>query len=302
MITIEVKPENQDNPSQMSATETLIACENETWSLIQRKDLEGFARYLADEFYDIFPDGKERTKSELLEFLRQAELKEYHLSNFRVTMLNEDAAVVTYHADARALIQGQEVAVRESVTAGWARRSGRWLNVFAVGMPPASQNENDMNNLQLTKVPVAKTGMLIRKPIAVVFEAIINPEITTKFWFTKSSARLEVGKKVKWEWEMYNASTEVTVKAIEPNQRVLIEWEGYSGPTTVEWKFAPLADGTFISVRESGWTGSGGELVKYVTDSTQGFTLMLAGLKAFLEHGIRLNLTADRFPKGCAED
>ena len=57
----------------------------------------------------------------------------------------------------------------------------------------------------------------------------------------------------------------------------------------------------FVSVTESGWTGSGDELVKYATDSTQGFTLMLAGLKAFLEHNIELNLTADRYPEGCEE-
>ena len=43
------------------------------------------------------------------------------------------------------------------------------------------------------------------------------------------------------------------------------------------------------------------ELVKYVADSTQGFALMLAGLKAFLEYRIRLNLTADRYPKGVGE-
>lgn len=41
-------------------------------------------------------------------------------------------------------------------------------------------------NLQLTQVPVAKTGMLIRKPVAEVFEAFIDPNITTKFWFTRS--------------------------------------------------------------------------------------------------------------------
>ena len=58
-----------------SSSETLIACEKETWNLIQRKDLQGFGRYLADEFYDIFPDGPQRTKSELLEFLSRAELK-----------------------------------------------------------------------------------------------------------------------------------------------------------------------------------------------------------------------------------
>jgi uncharacterized protein YndB with AHSA1/START domain len=158
-----------------------------------------------------------------------------------------------------------------------------------------------MENLQLKHVPVAKTGMLIRKPVADVFEAIVNPEITTKFWFTKSCGRLELGKQVKWEWEMYDASTQVTAKAIEPNKRIVMEWQGYSGPTIVEWKFASLEDGTFVSVTESGWTGSGDDLVKYATDSTQGFSLMLAGLKALLEHNVRLNLTADRYPKGCEE-
>ena len=39
-------------------------------------------------------------------------------------------------------------------------------------------------------------------------------------------------------------------------------------------------------------------LVEQVTASTQGFTLVLAGLKALLEHDVRLNLVADRYPKG----
>ena len=41
--------------------------------------------------------------------------------------------------------------------------------------------------------------------------------------------------------------------------------------------------------------------MQYVADSTQGFSLMLAGLKAFLEHGVRLNLVGDRYPKGVEE-
>jgi hypothetical protein len=43
--------------------------------------------------------------------------------------------------------------------------------------------------------------MLIRKPVADVFEAIVTPEITTNFWFTKASGRLEIGKSVQWERE-----------------------------------------------------------------------------------------------------
>jgi len=159
-----------------------------------------------------------------------------------------------------------------------------------------------MNNLQLKQVPIAKTGMLIRKPVADVFEAFINPDITTGFWFTKSSGRLEAGKQVQWVWEMCGISIPVTVKSIELNKRILIEWPGHSGPTTVEWIFTALEDGsTFVSITNAGFTGDGDELVKQVTDSTQGFSLVLAGLKALLEHNVRLNLVADRYPKGIEE-
>jgi uncharacterized protein YndB with AHSA1/START domain len=154
-------------------------------------------------------------------------------------------------------------------------------------------------SLHLTRVPIAKTGMLIRKPVAEVFDAIVNPEITTNFWFTRSSGRLVVGRPTRWDWQMYDVSIEVTAKAIDSNRRIVVEWPGYSGPTRVEWTFAPLNDGqTFVRVTESGFTGTGDQLVKYVADSTQGFTLMLAGLKAFLEYGVKLNLVGDRYPKG----
>ena len=67
----------------------------------------------------------------------------------------------------------------------------------------------------------------------------------------------------------------------------------------MEWTFAPQKDDTtFVSITEAGFTGDGDELVRQVTDSTQGFCLVLAGLKAILEHNVRLNLVLDRYPKG----
>ena len=163
-------------------------------------------------------------------------------------------------------------------------------------------SSHQTESLHLTRVPVATTGMLVRKPVAEVFEAIVNPDITTKFWFTRSSGRLAVGRPVRWDWQMYDVSIEVTAKAIDNNRRIVIEWPGYSSPTTVEWTFTPVNDGsTFVRVTESGFSGTGDELVKFVADSTQGFTLMLAGLKALLEHGVTLNLVKDRYPKGVDE-
>jgi uncharacterized protein YndB with AHSA1/START domain len=176
--------------------------------------------------------------------------------------------------------------------------SGIPVKVWNAGFS-SSRGGGSMDNPQLKQTPEASTGMLIRKPVADVFEAFINPDIITKFWFTKSSGPLESGKQVQWDWEMYEISIEVTAKAIERDKRILIEWPGYSGPTNVEWKFAPQENGTtFVTITEAGFTGDADELLKQVADSTQGFTLVLAGLKALLEHDVRLNLVADRFPKG----
>jgi uncharacterized protein YndB with AHSA1/START domain len=98
---------------------------------------------------------------------------------------------------------------------------------------------------------------------------------------------------------MYGVSAPVTVKTLEPGKRLVYEWPGQKGQTTVEFLFEPHGDGaTFVSVTESGFAGDGDELLNQALDSTGGFTWALAGLKALLEHGIQLNLVADRFPGG----
>lgn len=155
-----------------------------------------------------------------------------------------------------------------------------------------------MDSEKLTQVPVAKAEMLIRKPVAEVFQAFIDPAITTRFWFTKSSGKLEAGKQIRWEWEMYNASSEVNVKEIEPNKRIVIEWSSYGTPTTVEWVFTDRVDNTtFVSITNRGFVGVADSVVQQAISSTEGFTLVLAGLKALLEHNSNLNLVLDRLPK-----
>jgi len=147
--------------------------------------------------------------------------------------------------------------------------------------------------------PVAKDEMLIRKPVAEVFEAFVNPAITTKFWFTKGSGRLEAGKQVKWDWEMYNFSLDAKVKTVEKDARIVIEWPGKVAPTAVEWVFTPRPDGTtFVSITNSGFAGDDDQIVQQALDSTGGFALVLAGAKAFLEHNVQLNLVRDRCPEG----
>ena len=79
------------------------------------------------------------------------------------------------------------------------------------------------NTITLTRAPVVQTQMLIRRPVAEVFRAFVDPAVTTKFWFTRSSGRLEAGKQVTWDWEMYGVSAKVTVKEIQTDRRILAE-------------------------------------------------------------------------------
>lgn len=148
--------------------------------------------------------------------------------------------------------------------------------------------------ITLENIPVVKAEMLIKRSVDKVFEAFVDPAVTTQFWFTKSSGRVEAGRYVRWDWEMYGVSDEVYVKAIEENKRIHIK---SSDGTEVEWIFTPRTENeTFVTIINSDFTGNGDEVVNMAIDSMGGYTMVLCGLKAFLEHGIILNLVADKAP------
>ncbi len=146
------------------------------------------------------------------------------------------------------------------------------------------------------KIPTVETQILIRKPAATVFKAFIDPKITTNFWFTKSSGQLEVGKTITWEWEMYGISTKVLVKDIIQNKKISTEWG--SPATTVDYEFTALTDDTtYVVIKNYGFKETGEDLIQAIKDNTGGFTTVLDNMKAYLEHNLKLNLIADKYPK-----
>jgi hypothetical protein len=120
--------------------ETLVAYEKQSWEAVRRKDYKTFEGFLADDFYDVFSNGQAVNKTELMQnYIRGVDLIDYSLSNFKVVVLNRDAAIVVYEATAHGaesqrmahgIEKGQVSAIHVAVTSGWARRGGRWLNVF----------------------------------------------------------------------------------------------------------------------------------------------------------------------------
>ena len=117
-------------PDAASVEEELIAKEKRTWELYKNKDVKALAELTSEDFYDIYPAGEVVDKKRYLQDVLEIEVKDYSLSDFKVIMLNEGAAVVVYKAKTHGVVKGRELKSEVAVTSGWARRGGRWLNVF----------------------------------------------------------------------------------------------------------------------------------------------------------------------------
>ncbi len=137
--------------------------------------------------------------------------------------------------------------------------------------------------------------MLIRKPVEEVFRAFVDPEVTKEFWFTNSTGKLVEGQSVTWSWDIYGISEEVFVSTLDINKRIVIDWS--TPKSTVEILFDEKhEEQTYVEIKCYGFSAEDDKLIATVSDLVGGFTTVLDGLKAFLEHGINLNLIADKYP------
>lgn len=142
---------------------------------------------------------------------------------------------------------------------------------------------------------VIETQMLIRKSANIVFNAFVDPLITTQFWFSQSTGYLEKGKSVQWTWQKYNAAANVHVLDIQENKLIRITWgEPKSKVDFVFEKISALE--TYVTIKNYDIPLEGDALMNFVIDSTGGFTTVLDAAKIHLEHGIHVNFVQDKFP------
>lgn len=137
----------------------------------------------------------------------------------------------------------------------------------------------------------------IARPVAEVFEAVVNPRTLSSYFTTigGASAPLVAGTTVTWWGEV-----PVDVEEVVPDSRIVLRWDAgtpngaASGKTRIEMRFEPLdGDATLVTIAESGWRdGDAGLRKSYL--NCEGWTQMLCCMKAWLEHGI--NLRAGYYP------
>jgi uncharacterized protein YndB with AHSA1/START domain len=143
--------------------------------------------------------------------------------------------------------------------------------------------------------PIAKAAMLIRKPVAEVYEAFVNPDITSKFWFSRGTGRLDSGKEVEWFWDPYNINIKIKANELIKNELIAFSFPSPEVLSQVKMIFTPYSDNaTFVTITEMGWDADYEKVFEVLVGQTEGWTLVLSSLKALLEQNIRLGVIFDR--------
>ncbi|HSP07221.1 MAG TPA: SRPBCC domain-containing protein [Acidobacteriota bacterium] len=136
-----------------------------------------------------------------------------------------------------------------------------------------------------------KINVRIQKPIAKVFDAVVNPQKLSGYFTKTASAPLREGEKAIWRFpEFPDMVAEVSVTKVVANKLIRFEWASQEGGynTRVEMKFDAIEPGnTLLTISESGWreTDKGLE-ASY--GNCSGWMNMACCLKAYAEYGINL--------------
>ena len=134
---------------------------------------------------------------------------------------------------------------------------------------------------------VARATMLVRCPVAEVFDAFVSPARITRFWLEATTGPLAKDARVEWRFMVPGATEVVTVTGFDDQHRIAFDW---SNGISVSMDFREHENrATQITVEATGF----GEIAEIV-NATEGFSIVLCDLKTLLETGSSANLVRDK--------
>ena len=112
---------------------TLVALEKQAWEAWKKKDANFFRTYLTDDAIGNGSQGFEN-RAHILDFVgnNKCEIRGYALddNSFNVTMLDADAAILTYRATQDYTCDGKNGPTPVWSTSMYVKRGGKWKNIF----------------------------------------------------------------------------------------------------------------------------------------------------------------------------
>jgi uncharacterized protein YndB with AHSA1/START domain len=140
-----------------------------------------------------------------------------------------------------------------------------------------------------------KAALQMLKPVNEVFDAIIDPVKMSNYFISKSSGKMEEGKKIMWRFPEFDMEFPIRVGKIEKDRYISFYWDVDGLELLTEMTLTPRANNsTLVSITEKSRENDEAG-IKWLMGNTEGWANFLACLKAYLEYGINLRKGAFDF-------
>lgn len=112
--------------------ETLMTKERQLWKAFKNKDAKAFGQWIAEDAQDISaPDGRLRTKSEIIQMMSEFNITEYELTEMQVIDVTDDVSIVTYKAKTKGTHNGKVMPeTQHYISTVWVHKDGDWWARF----------------------------------------------------------------------------------------------------------------------------------------------------------------------------
>ena len=127
----------------------------------------------------------------------------------------------------------------------------------------------------------------IQKPLQDVFEGIVDPAKMSNYFISRSTGRMEEGKKLIWGFPDYDQDIPVRIGKIEKDKYISFYWGAENDQQIVEMNLKTYKDSTVVTVTEKSKNNDEAGIA-WLKGNTEGWANFLACLKAYLEYGINL--------------
>jgi len=139
------------------------------------------------------------------------------------------------------------------------------------------------------------TSIQVLKPVSEVFEAIVNPELMSNYFISKSTGRMEEGRVLMWRFPEFDMEFPIRVGKTEKDKYISYYWEVDGTELFVEMNLTSRnKNATVVNITEKSRENDEAG-IKWFGGNTQGWANFLACLKAYLEYGINLRKGAFDF-------
>jgi len=117
--------------SRDSALQTMLERrEKQGWEAFKNKDGNGFTAIATDDYTAVIADGNgERDLKGTLDSMKEITINSYTLSDFKLTLMGSNAALLRYKASANYTIGTQPISGKLAVSDIWVKRGSQWKSL-----------------------------------------------------------------------------------------------------------------------------------------------------------------------------